>query len=36
VVRMLQNVLWELEARPGAPDDEWLTTCLAIAKAVQD
>jgi streptomycin 6-kinase len=36
VVRMLHHALWELEARPTAPDHAWLTICLAIAKAVQD
>ncbi|MDP2775200.1 MAG: aminoglycoside phosphotransferase family protein [Nocardioides sp.] len=36
VVRMLHNALWELEARPEAPNHTWLTICLAIAKAVQD
>lgn len=34
VVRMLHNVLWALE--DGDPDRDWLTTCLAVAKAVQD
>ncbi|WP_193609124.1 aminoglycoside phosphotransferase family protein [Nocardioides lijunqiniae] len=36
VVRMLRLVLRELEDRPGSPDRDRLTTCLAIAKAVQD
>ncbi|HTW16966.1 MAG TPA: aminoglycoside phosphotransferase family protein [Nocardioides sp.] len=36
VVRMLHNVLWELEDHPGAPDRAWLTTCVAVAKAVQE
>ncbi|WP_205470902.1 aminoglycoside phosphotransferase family protein [Nocardioides sp. SYSU D00038] len=36
VVRMLHNVLWELEDHPGRPDHDWLTTCIAVAKAVQD
>ncbi len=36
VVRMLHEVLWELEDHPAAPDRTWLTTCLAVAKAVQD
>jgi streptomycin 6-kinase len=36
VVRMLHQALWELEDHPEAPDRGWLTTCLAIAKAVQD
>jgi streptomycin 6-kinase len=34
VVRTLHQVLWALEE--GEPDRGWLTTCLAIAKAVQD
>lgn len=36
VVRVLHNVLWELRDHPGAPDRDWLTTCVAIAKAVQE
>lgn len=36
VVRMVHHVLGELEDAPGLPDRTWLTTCLAIAKAVQD
>jgi streptomycin 6-kinase len=36
VVRMVYAALWELERRPGAPDRDWLTTCVAVAKAVQD
>jgi streptomycin 6-kinase len=36
VVRMVYNAFWELEAHPGAPDRDWLTTCIAVAKAVQD
>jgi streptomycin 6-kinase len=36
VVRMLHNVLWELEDAPGTPDRDWLTTCVAVAKAVQE
>jgi streptomycin 6-kinase len=35
VVRMVHNVMWELADR-GEPDRDWLTTCVAIAKAVQD
>lgn len=35
VVRMLHNALWELEDHPTAPDRAWLTTCVAVAKAVQ-
>lgn len=42
VVRMLHNALWELEDHPPgrpdatAPDRAWLTTCVTVAKAVQD
>lgn len=36
VVRMLHQALWELEDHPTAPGRTWLTTCVAIAKAVQD
>jgi streptomycin 6-kinase len=36
VVRMLHNAMWELEDSPGAPDTDYLTICVAIAKAVQD
>lgn len=36
VVRMLVNALWELQERPGTPDRTWLTTCVTVAKAVQD
>ena len=36
VVRMLHQVLWELEDHADAPDRGWLTTCIAVAKAVQD
>lgn len=36
VVRMVHNALWELEAHPDGPDQGWLTTCVAVAKAVQD
>lgn len=36
VVRMLHNALWELEDHPDGPDRGWLTTCVAIAKAVQE
>jgi streptomycin 6-kinase len=36
VVRMLHNALWELEDHPSAPDHDYLTMCIAIAKAVQD
>ena len=34
VVRMLLNVLWELEA--AAPDPDWVTTCITVAKSVQE
>jgi len=37
VVRMVHNAMWSLpdrDAEPGGPD--WLTRCIAIAKAVQD
>ena len=36
VVRMLHNAMWELEDHPDAPDHDYLTMCVAIAKAVQD
>ncbi len=40
VVRMLNNACWRLEDEPDAeaitPTDEYLTMCIAIAKAVQD
>ncbi len=36
VVRMLHNAFWELEDHPAAPDHDYLTMCIAIAKAVQD
>ncbi|MGB3484789.1 MAG: aminoglycoside phosphotransferase family protein [Mycobacterium sp.] len=35
VVRMMHNAMWEL-AGPGPVDNNWLTTCIAVAKAVQD
>jgi hypothetical protein len=28
--------MWELEDHPDAPDEDYLTMCIAIAKAVQD
>lgn len=34
VVRMLHNALWELE--DDAPDHDWLTRCVSVAKAVQE
>ena len=36
IVRMMHNALWELTADHAVPDPEWLTTCVAVAKAVQD
>jgi streptomycin 6-kinase len=36
VLRMVYNMVWELEDHPSAPDREWLTKCVAICKAVQD
>ena len=40
VVRMMVNALWRLQDPPGAgrqlPDDDYLTRCIAIVKAVQD
>jgi streptomycin 6-kinase len=36
VVRMVHNALQELQDRPDDPDQDWLTTCVAVAKAVQD
>lgn len=35
IVRMMHNAMWELTETPE-PDADWLTTCVAIAKAVQD
>jgi streptomycin 6-kinase len=35
VVRMVHNAMWEL-AESGTTDMSWLTTCIAVAKAVQD
>lgn len=35
IVRMLQNAMCEL-TEAAEPDATWLTTCVAIAKAVQD
>lgn len=35
VVRMVHNAMWELRDS-AEPDRDWLTTCVAIAKAVQD
>ena len=36
VVRMLHNAMWELEGSSATPDADYLTMCIAIAKAVQD
>ena len=36
VVRMMHNALWELQDHPSAPDHDYLTMCIAVAKAVQD
>jgi streptomycin 6-kinase len=35
VVRMVHNAMWAL-TDPGPLDRTWLTTCIAVAKAVQD
>lgn len=35
IVREMVNILWELEDS-GTPDRDWITTALAIVKAVQD
>ncbi|MGV0742970.1 aminoglycoside phosphotransferase family protein [Mycolicibacterium sp. XJ870] len=35
IVRMMHNAMWEL-TESVEPDPGWLTTCVAIAKAVQD
>ena len=40
VVRMMHKALWRLQDEPGTarltPTDDYLTACIAIAKAVQD
>ena len=40
VLRVMVNALWRLQDPPGTerlvPDDDYLTQCIAIAKAVQD
>ena len=40
VVRMMHNALWRLQDEPGTvrttATEDWLTMCIAIAKAVQD
>ncbi|MHC9296074.1 aminoglycoside phosphotransferase family protein [Mycobacterium sp. LTG2003] len=35
IVRVMQNAMWELTEN-DEPDADWLTTCVAVAKAVQD
>ena len=35
VVRMVHNAMWEIHDHPDAPDPDWLTCCVAVAKAVQ-
>lgn len=35
IVRMMHNAMWELTENTE-PDPDWLTMCVAIAKAVQD
>lgn len=35
IVRMMHNAMWEL-TEEAHPDPDWLTVCVAIAKAVQD
>lgn len=36
VVRMLHNAMWRLADDRGADADDYLTTCVTVAKAVQD
>jgi streptomycin 6-kinase len=36
VLRMVVNVLEELTDNPDAPDGDWVTTCVTVAKSVQD
>jgi streptomycin 6-kinase len=37
VVRMVHNAMWAIEDGIGTDEDkEWLTICIAVAKAVQD
>ena len=40
VVRMMNNACWRLQDDPEVrrliPTDEYLTACIAVAKAVQD
>jgi streptomycin 6-kinase len=35
IVRMMHNAMWELTENE-LPDAKWLTTCVAVAKAVQE
>ncbi len=35
IVRMVHNAMWAVQDRPRT-DRSWLTTCIAVAKAVQD
>jgi streptomycin 6-kinase len=35
IVRMMHNAMWELTENE-VPDAKWLTTCVAVAKAVQE
>ncbi|OMC35233.1 aminoglycoside resistance protein [Mycobacterium sp. GA-1841] len=35
IVRMMHNAMWELTEQ-ARPDPDWLTICVALAKAVQD
>jgi streptomycin 6-kinase len=35
IVRMMHNAMWELTENE-VPDARWLTTCVAVAKAVQE
>lgn len=35
IVRVMHNAMWELTENVE-PDADWLTTCVAVAKAVQD
>jgi streptomycin 6-kinase len=36
VVRMVHNAMWEIEDHPDAPDADYLTMCITLAKAVQE
>lgn len=36
VVRTILNAMWELHDHPDRPDADYVTMCVAIAKAVQD